>query len=125
MAFAAQSERQAVNTTIQGSAADLAKLAMVQIQVALRETFPTAPTCLITSQLSSCQEVSRGAHLVLHLHDELMYEVRPKTRHTKVHGDITLPSPSGPCLFVGEYTDPSLLFCLLLRTTGITVVEFL
>ncbi|KAK8400534.1 hypothetical protein O3P69_003295 [Scylla paramamosain] len=71
----AQSERQAVNTAIQGSAADLVKKAMVQIQIALRETFPTAPTCLTASVLSTCQEVSRGAHLVLNLHDELMYEV--------------------------------------------------
>uniref|UniRef100_A0A0P4W9Z1 DNA-directed DNA polymerase family A palm domain-containing protein n=1 Tax=Scylla olivacea TaxID=85551 RepID=A0A0P4W9Z1_SCYOL len=74
--LSAQSERQAVNTAIQGSAADLVKKAMVQIQIALRETFPTAPTCLTASVLSTCQEVSRGAHLVLNLHDELMYEVR-------------------------------------------------
>ncbi|XP_045135227.1 DNA polymerase theta-like [Portunus trituberculatus] len=71
----AQSERQAVNTAIQGSAADLVKKAMVEIQMVLRETFPTAPTCLNASVLCTCQEMSRGAHLVLNLHDELMYEV--------------------------------------------------
>lgn len=76
MFFSAQSERQAVNTAIQGSAADLVKKAMVKIQMVLRETFPTAPTCLHGSVLSTCQKMSRGAHLVLNLHDELMYEVR-------------------------------------------------
>ena len=35
-----QAERQAVNTTVQGSAADLVKTAMVRIDAALREMFP-------------------------------------------------------------------------------------
>ena len=26
-----------------------------------------------------------------------------KTRHTRVHGDIALPSPSAPCLSIGVY----------------------
>lgn len=73
--FTAQSERQAVNTAIQGSAADLVKLAMVNIQMALREAFPLSPAYLTAPTSSSCAE-SRGAHLVLNLHDELMYEVR-------------------------------------------------
>ena len=36
-----QAERQAVNTTVQGSAADLVKKAMVQIDVRLRQVFPS------------------------------------------------------------------------------------
>ena len=28
--------------------------------------------------------------------------------HTIIHKDITLPSPSVPCLFIGKYTDPRL-----------------
>lgn len=72
----AQSERQAVNTAIQGSAADLVKLAMVNIQQALRETFPMSPAYLTAPMSSASCKESRGAHLILHLHDELMYEVR-------------------------------------------------
>lgn len=36
----AQAERQAVNTTVQGSAADLVKMAMVRIDERLAELFP-------------------------------------------------------------------------------------
>lgn len=36
----AQAERQAVNTTVQGSAADLVKMAMVRIDQRLTEIFP-------------------------------------------------------------------------------------
>ena len=36
----AQAERQAVNTTVQGSAADLVKMAMVEIDKKLMEKFP-------------------------------------------------------------------------------------
>lgn len=38
-----QAERQAVNTTVQGSAADIVKLATVNIQKRLRKTYPAAP----------------------------------------------------------------------------------
>lgn len=38
-----QAERQAVNTTVQGSAADIVKLATVNIQKRLRQTYPAAP----------------------------------------------------------------------------------
>lgn len=46
-----QAERQAVNTTIQGSAADLVKATMIRLEGKL------------------------DGNLVLHLHDELLYEV--------------------------------------------------
>ncbi|KAA8594854.1 DNA polymerase theta isoform X1 [Etheostoma spectabile] len=72
-------ERQAVNTTVQGSAADIVKLATVNIQKQLRKTYPSAPLShkhahpggnyrrVGTSQL-------RGAYFILQLHDELIYE---------------------------------------------------
>nr|XP_053647287.1 DNA polymerase theta-like [Cherax quadricarinatus] len=69
----AQSERQAVNTAIQGSAADIVKLAMVRINTAIRQAFPTAPAFL-TQPTKSREDIS-GGFLVLQLHDELMYEV--------------------------------------------------
>ncbi|KAL1139727.1 hypothetical protein AAG570_006705 [Ranatra chinensis] len=61
-----QAERQAVNSTIQGSAADIAKSAMVEIEKYLRIQFPDRPLVLSSGM---------SAHLVLQLHDELIYEV--------------------------------------------------
>lgn len=53
-----QAERQAINTMIQGSAADIAKNAMVLVERNFaNETIKPVP------------------RLVLHLHDELLYEV--------------------------------------------------
>ncbi|XP_076065262.1 DNA polymerase theta [Oratosquilla oratoria] len=69
----AQCERQAVNTAIQGSAADLVKLAMIRIDQALQETFPDTSKFL-TQQLSGVNQL-RGGYLVLQLQDELIYEV--------------------------------------------------
>lgn len=54
--FAAQAERQAVNTTIQGSAADIAKAAMLRVSSTVRRR-------------------KLQAQLVINLHDELIYEV--------------------------------------------------
>lgn len=54
-----QAERQAVNTTIQGSAADIAKKAMVTVLNHFRNNY-------------SCSDEPK---LVLHLHDELLFEV--------------------------------------------------
>ncbi|XP_017766865.1 PREDICTED: DNA polymerase theta-like [Eufriesea mexicana] len=76
-----QAERQAVNTKIQGSAADIAKKAMVKIEERMRSEFPTStiimPTVNSTRKLrSNNREVQqRGGYLVLQLHDELLYEV--------------------------------------------------
>uniref|UniRef100_A0A0R3WBF7 DNA-directed DNA polymerase n=1 Tax=Taenia asiatica TaxID=60517 RepID=A0A0R3WBF7_TAEAS len=59
-------ERQAVNSMIQGSAADIVKLAMQRVELALRG------------------ETTVSCRLVLHLHDELIYEVTPETSAPKV-----------------------------------------
>lgn len=61
-----QAERQAVNTTVQGSAADIAKLAMVTIEERFRNKF---------------RHSKNVPKLVLHLHDELLYEVQKKYLH--------------------------------------------
>ena len=78
----AQAQRQAVNTTIQGSAADIVKVAMVNIDRQLLDKYPDTaithsqrPDALLTSQYRT-QAAPRGAYLVLQLHDELIYEVR-------------------------------------------------
>ena len=71
-----QAERQALNSTIQGSAADLVKTAMVNIdgEVIKRYEFPA--TCLLPSPSESSRVSDHAAYLVLQLHDELLYEVR-------------------------------------------------
>ena len=74
-----QAERQAVNTTIQGSAADLVKTAMVNIDKRLLARFPESGISLdgpvSTSTSSGVPQRPTGAYLVLQLHDELLYEV--------------------------------------------------
>ncbi|XP_012557615.2 DNA polymerase theta isoform X1 [Hydra vulgaris] len=63
-------ERQAVNTTIQGSAADLVKIAMNNIDIKLNEIFGNS--CF--NKLAEKSQ-PKGAYLVLQIHDELLYEV--------------------------------------------------
>lgn len=84
-----QAARQAVNTTVQGSAADLVKTAMVNIDKRLAEEFPS---CAVTHShsfpdLHSGRSKIRGkrskggvpppvgGYFVLQLHDELIFEV--------------------------------------------------
>ncbi|XP_050442500.1 DNA polymerase theta [Adelges cooleyi] len=54
----AQAERQAINTIIQGSAADVTKMAMIKIDKIVNQTYPKPLV-----------------HLVMHIHDELIFEV--------------------------------------------------
>ncbi|XP_060940746.1 DNA polymerase theta [Limanda limanda] len=75
----AHAERQAVNTTVQGSAADIVKLATVNIQKRLRKTYAAAPashqhTLSARNQSRTRMSHLRGAYFVLQLHDELIYE---------------------------------------------------
>ncbi|XP_012529717.2 DNA polymerase theta [Monomorium pharaonis] len=74
----AQAERQAVNTKVQGSAADIVKKAMINIEDKLRSYFPDSamifPEVHTTRRLRSNLQ-QRGGYLVLQLHDELLYEV--------------------------------------------------
>ncbi|XP_071632237.1 DNA polymerase theta isoform X1 [Temnothorax longispinosus] len=74
----AQAERQAVNTKVQGSAADIVKKAMISIEDKIRSYFPDSamvfPEMHTTRRLRSNLQ-QRGGYLVLQLHDELLYEV--------------------------------------------------
>ncbi|MCJ8740817.1 hypothetical protein PDJAM_G00063470 [Pangasius djambal] len=82
MYIKSHAERQAVNTTVQGSAADIVKLATINIQRRLETAFPEV---LLSHQHSPggtdkgrCRpraRPSRGAFFILQLHDELIYEV--------------------------------------------------
>ncbi len=51
-ASSAQAERQAVNTVCQGSAADLVKLAMIQLHRQLHQQFPGG-TCRLLLQVTN------------------------------------------------------------------------
>uniref|UniRef100_I3JQT8 DNA polymerase theta n=1 Tax=Oreochromis niloticus TaxID=8128 RepID=I3JQT8_ORENI len=75
----AHAERQAVNTTVQGSAADIVKLATVNIQKRLQNTYPAAPpshqhTNSVRNHRRAGRSQLRGAYFILQLHDELIYE---------------------------------------------------
>lgn len=59
-----------MNTTVQGSAADLTKTAMIAVERQIHQSFPDV-ACTTGNLLSP-----HAPRLVLHLHDELMYEVR-------------------------------------------------
>ena len=70
-------ERQAVNTRVQGSAADLVKVAMVNIDRRIEEVWPHCRPLKFTRArgVQWRPEEVTGAWLVLQLHDELIYEV--------------------------------------------------
>lgn len=74
----AHAERQAVNTTVQGSAADLAKTAMIVVEKAIYKTFPQT-LCAVGKEFTL-----NAPRLVLHLHDELMYEVSKTQKDTLI-----------------------------------------
>ena len=73
----AAAERQAINTRVQGSAADLVKTGMVNIDQMMSHTWPHQQPIKWTQARSreSYTESRSGAWLVLQLHDELIYEV--------------------------------------------------
>lgn len=76
----AHAERQSVNTTIQGSAADIVKSAMLEIDRRLATEFPPCRHPHRHLRANSMPRPTpssspRGAYLVLQLHDELIYEV--------------------------------------------------
>ncbi|XP_033029736.1 DNA polymerase theta, partial [Lacerta agilis] len=85
----AQAERQAVNTIVQGSAADIVKTATVNIQAQL-ESFPSAvksyghlESSFQKRQTGKPEKIEKrkmihsvhGGFFILQLHDELLYEV--------------------------------------------------
>jgi len=70
----AAAERQAVNTRVQGSAADLVKTAMVLIEARLETRWSKRRPIKLPSCPTRAGEFS-GPWLVLQLHDELIYEV--------------------------------------------------
>lgn len=64
----AQAERQAINTTIQGSAADISKYAILRMERNLSKYQSEL-------KISVRNDPKPNIDLVLHIHDELIYEV--------------------------------------------------
>ncbi|XP_062391805.1 DNA polymerase theta [Sardina pilchardus] len=88
MYIRSHAERQAVNTTVQGSAADIVKLATVNIQRQFNKAFQNIPRSHQHPVPGAGGSLSwrsrrhrvlsrplRGAYFILQLHDELIYEV--------------------------------------------------
>lgn len=68
MAKRSQNERQAINTSIQGSAADIVKYAILRME---RNVLKYESSLKINNP----EDPMSYVNLVLHLHDELIYEV--------------------------------------------------
>lgn len=62
--YLAQAERQAINTIIQGSAADVTKIAMIKIDKVINQ-----------------DSLKSHVQLIMHLHDELIFEVIFETHY--------------------------------------------
>nr|CAI5843934.1 unnamed protein product [Callosobruchus analis] len=71
-----QAERQAVNSVVQGSAADIAKKAMITVQREFQKAF------------RSSKAAGGIPKLVLQLHDELLYEVPATDKHLRQAASI-------------------------------------
>ena len=76
----AEAERQAVNSTIQGSASDIIKKAMIDIDRELCKRYPSCryPIRRSSKEIKNMTRIREGAHFILQLHDELYYEVSQK-----------------------------------------------
>ncbi|XP_022657138.1 DNA polymerase theta-like isoform X3 [Varroa destructor] len=70
----AKAERQAVNSTVQGSAADLLKNCLIEIDTELTRRFPESSKPH-RSYGASTRIPIRGAFIVMQLHDEIIFEV--------------------------------------------------
>lgn len=70
-----QAERQALNTTIQGSAADLVKTAMIQLMEKCNVEYGDAFQLNEGDTFSSTKPGPQKPILVLQVHDELLFEV--------------------------------------------------
>jgi len=90
-----QAERQAINTVIQGSAADLMKAAMINM----------------TTNLTRWQDVSSRPRMLLQIHDEMILEVRFNENHIKDLKDIATKSCCNDCERLFQLKVPLLLNC--------------
>jgi len=90
-----QAERQAINTVIQGSAADLMKAAMINM----------------TTNLTRWQDVSSRPRMLLQIHDEMILEVRFNENDIKDLKDIAIKSCCNDCERLFQLKVPLLLNC--------------
>jgi len=90
-----QAERQAINTVIQGSAADLMKAAMINM----------------TTNLTRWQDVSSRPRMLLQIHDEMILEVCFNENDIKDLKDIAMKSCCSDCERLFQLKVPLLLNC--------------
>jgi DNA polymerase I len=71
----ALAERVAINSVVQGSAADLIKLAMIDLHARIKATETGSPKNLVDASLS-------GVKMLIQIHDELVFEAPEETAET-------------------------------------------
>jgi DNA polymerase-1 len=71
----AMNERMAVNAPIQGTEADIIKLAMIKVEEYLQTTLASEGHSSLTKEESQAGKGIKNVHLLLQVHDELVYEM--------------------------------------------------
>ena len=94
-----QAERQAINTVIQGSAADLMKTAMIQLSENLQSSWQEGGVAAIgeLSESASAAIRSPRPQMVLQIHDEVLLELQFKEEDIKQLQAIALKSCCRDC----------------------------
>ena len=106
-----QAERQAINTVIQGSAADLMKTAMIQLSENLQSSWQEEGVAAV-GELSASEAVrSPRPQMVLQIHDEVLLELQFKEEDIKQLQAIALKSCCRDCEELFNLKVPLLLKC--------------
>ena len=106
-----QAERQAINTVIQGSAADLMKTAMIQLSENLQSSWQEEGVAVV-GELSASEAVrSPRPQMVLQIHDEVLLELQFKEEDIKQLQAIALKSCCRDCEELFNLKVPLLLKC--------------
>lgn len=109
-----QAERQAINTVIQGSAADLMKTAMIQLSENLQSSWQEEGVGAVVGELSaSASEAVRSPRpqMVLQIHDEVLLELQFKEEDIKQLQAIALKSCCRDCEELFNLKVPLLVKC--------------
>ena len=92
-----QAERQAINTVIQGSAADLMKTAMIQLSENLQSSWQEGGVAAVGELSASAAVRSPRPQMVLQIHDEMLLELQFKEEDIKQLQAIALKSCCRDC----------------------------
>ena len=108
-----QAERQAINTVIQGSAADLMKTAMIQLSenLQLQSSWQEGGVAAVGELSASAAVRSPRPQMVLQIHDEVLLELQFKEEDIKQLQAIALKSCCRDCEELFNLKVPLLLKC--------------